>query len=108
MPNGGGGWGGVGSLELGTGAVGYACSPCRKLTGADKRQACHVSLLLTRRVGDGVGLQEKATAGAVAVAESTSGKAQALGRVVGTLCVLTARDGDARSGMLASWVSQAS
>ena len=53
-------------------------------------------------------LQEKATAGAVAVAESTSGKAQALGRVVGTLCVLTARDGDARSGMLASWVSQAS
>ncbi|GAB4823919.1 hypothetical protein N2152v2_010965 [Parachlorella kessleri] len=50
-------------------------------------------------------LKEKATAGAVAVAESTSGKAQALGRVVGTLCVLTARDGDARSGMLASWAS---
>lgn len=52
--------------------------------------------------------QEKATAGNVSVAESASSKAQALGRVVGTLCVLTARDGDARSGMLASWVSQAS
>ncbi|KAL3701994.1 hypothetical protein R1sor_020016 [Riccia sorocarpa] len=33
---------------------------------------------------------------------------QAVGRVVGSLCVLTARSGDAESAMLASWVSQAS
>eukprot|EP00898_Chlorokybus_atmophyticus_P006258 jgi/Chlat1/6633/Chrsp482S06111 len=33
---------------------------------------------------------------------------QAVGRIVGALCVLTAHDGDAESGMLASWVSQAS
>lgn len=44
----------------------------------------------------------------MAVAESTSARAQALGRVVGTLCVLTARDGDATGAMLASWVTQAS
>jgi hypothetical protein len=29
-----------------------------------------------------------------------------MGRVVGSLCVVAARDGDAESGMLASWVSQ--
>lgn len=34
--------------------------------------------------------------------------AQATGRVVGALCVLMARDGDAEGGMLASWISQAS
>jgi hypothetical protein len=33
---------------------------------------------------------------------------QAVGRVVGSLCVLSARVGDAESAMLASWVSQAS
>lgn len=33
---------------------------------------------------------------------------QAVGRVVGALCVLSAKDGDAESAMLASWVSQAS
>lgn len=37
-----------------------------------------------------------------------SGKALAMGRVVGSLCVLTAKDGDAEGAMLASWVSQAS
>lgn len=37
-----------------------------------------------------------------------TGAQQALGRVVGSLTVLSARDGDARSGMLASWISQAS
>ncbi len=31
-----------------------------------------------------------------------------MGRVLGSLCVLTSRDDDAESGMLASWVSQAS
>ncbi|MBR8837398.1 MAG: diflavin flavoprotein [Stigonema ocellatum SAG 48.90 = DSM 106950] len=33
---------------------------------------------------------------------------QAVGRVVGALCVFTAKQGDVSSGMLASWVSQAS
>ena len=40
------------------------------------------------------------------MAETASGEAQALGRVVGSLCVLTAKDGDAQGAMLASWVSQ--
>ena len=42
------------------------------------------------------------------MAESASGPALAAGRVVGSLCVLTARAGDAESAMVASWVSQAS
>lgn len=33
---------------------------------------------------------------------------QAVGRVIGSLCVLTAKEGDVSSAMLASWVSQAS
>ncbi|NJK28847.1 MAG: flavin oxidoreductase [Acaryochloridaceae cyanobacterium CSU_3_4] len=32
---------------------------------------------------------------------------QAVGRIVGSLCILTAKQGDVMSGMLASWVSQA-
>lgn len=36
------------------------------------------------------------------------GVAQAVGRVVGSLCVLSAKSGDAKQIMLASWVSQAS
>jgi flavorubredoxin/flavin reductase (DIM6/NTAB) family NADH-FMN oxidoreductase RutF len=32
---------------------------------------------------------------------------QAVGRIIGSLCVLTAKQGDVTSGMLASWVSQA-
>ena len=36
------------------------------------------------------------------------GKEQAVGRIIGSLCVMTARKGDAQSAMLASWVSQAS
>lgn len=31
-----------------------------------------------------------------------------MGRVLGSLCVLTSKDDDAESGMLASWISQAS
>ena len=41
-------------------------------------------------------------------ADTGSGVQQAMGRVLGSLCVLTSRDDDAESGMLASWVSQAS
>jgi flavorubredoxin/flavin reductase (DIM6/NTAB) family NADH-FMN oxidoreductase RutF len=33
---------------------------------------------------------------------------QAVGRIIGSLCVVTAKQGDVTSGMLASWVSQAS
>lgn len=33
--------------------------------------------------------------------------AQAVGRIVGSLCIVTARKGDLQSAMLASWVSQA-
>lgn len=35
-----------------------------------------------------------------------TGVEQAVGRLLGTLCVVTARDGDASSAMLASWISQ--
>ena len=46
----------------------------------------------------------------IAVAETASGKALAVARVLGSLCVLTARDGEgegaAEGAMLASWVSQ--
>jgi len=48
-----------------------------------------------------------ATSGSAAAVGASSG-VQALGRVVGSLCVLTAKQGDAVSGMVASWVSQAS
>jgi flavorubredoxin/flavin reductase (DIM6/NTAB) family NADH-FMN oxidoreductase RutF len=54
----------------------------------------------------------RAAAGAEADADAgaaggAAAAAAALGRVVGSLCVLTARSGDAESAMLASWVSQA-
>lgn len=37
----------------------------------------------------------------------TEATAQAVGRILGSLCVLTTQKEDVRSGMLASWVSQA-
>lgn len=52
--------------------------------------------------------KERNAAEKLSAAESASASALAVGRVVGSLCVLTARDGDAQSAMLASWVSQAS
>ncbi|KAG2496624.1 hypothetical protein HYH03_005445 [Edaphochlamys debaryana] len=39
---------------------------------------------------------------------NASGPQLAMGRVIGSLCVLTSKDEDAASAMLASWVSQAS
>jgi len=33
---------------------------------------------------------------------------QAVGRLIGSLCAVTARDEDAQSAMLASWISQVS
>lgn len=41
-------------------------------------------------------------------AAAATGAEQAVGRVLGSLCVVTASDGDAQSAMLASWISQAS
>jgi flavorubredoxin/flavin reductase (DIM6/NTAB) family NADH-FMN oxidoreductase RutF len=42
------------------------------------------------------------------VEAQTDRTGQAVGRVTGSLCVLTARDGNANIGLLTSWVSQAS
>jgi flavin reductase (DIM6/NTAB) family NADH-FMN oxidoreductase RutF len=57
------------------------------------------------------GARQRSAAAARAVTSQREAEANAaaaaLGRVVGSLCVLTARSGDAESGMLASWVSQA-
>ena len=39
-------------------------------------------------------------------AGGASGVEQAVGRLVGSMCVVTGRDEDAESAMLASWVSQ--
>jgi hypothetical protein len=39
-------------------------------------------------------------------ASKASSTEQALGRVVGALCAITAREDDAQSAMLASWISQ--
>jgi len=41
-------------------------------------------------------------------AQAASNVEQAVGRIVGSLCVVTAKQGGVSSGMLASWVSQAS
>eukprot|EP00897_Mesotaenium_endlicherianum_P006389 jgi/Mesen1/5779/ME000293S04930 len=66
-------------------------------SGTDLAQA--VKKLKKKAVKDGAGAQFSA---------STSSVEQAVGRVVGSLCVVTAKSGDAESAMLASWVSQAS
>lgn len=42
------------------------------------------------------------------VSDSDKGTGQAVGKIVGSLCVVSAKKGDAESAMLASWVSQAS
>ena len=39
-------------------------------------------------------------------ASKASGTEQAVGRLVGALCAITARDDNAQSAMLASWISQ--
>ena len=42
----------------------------------------------------------------VATGTRASATEQAVGRLVGAMCAITARDGDAQSAMLASWISQ--
>ena len=39
-------------------------------------------------------------------AEKATETEQAVGRLVGALCAITAKDDDAESAMLASWISQ--
>jgi flavorubredoxin/flavin reductase (DIM6/NTAB) family NADH-FMN oxidoreductase RutF len=52
--------------------------------------------------------RERSVAQKLAAADVADGPAVAMGRVIGSLCAVTARDGDAAGAMLASWVSQAS
>jgi hypothetical protein len=49
--------------------------------------------------------KEQGTMGSMA-AVTASGPQLAMGRVVSSLCVVTAKDEDYATGMLASWVSQ--
>ena len=63
---------------------------------------------LAQSIKKGLRRRERVAAEKLGAAETASATSLAVGRVVGSLCVLTAKDGDARSGMLASWVSQAS
>lgn len=49
--------------------------------------------------------KEQGSMGSMA-AVTASGPQLAMGRVVGSLCVITARDEDYSTGMIASWVSQ--
>lgn len=51
--------------------------------------------------------KEQGSMGSMA-AVTASGPQLAMGRVVGSLCVVTAKDEDYATGMIASWVSQAS
>lgn len=50
--------------------------------------------------------REAAAAPGVKAATVANGAQLAAGRVVGSLCVLTAKDEDANAAMLASWVAQ--
>lgn len=67
-------------------------------SGVDLAQAVHKAMKVQERQA---GSSQVKTGGA-------SGVEQAVGRLVGSLCVVTGRDEDAESAMLASWVSQAS
>jgi flavorubredoxin/flavin reductase (DIM6/NTAB) family NADH-FMN oxidoreductase RutF len=51
---------------------------------------------------------KRATKKAVVSRQPASNVEQAVGRIVGSLCVVTAIQGEVKTGMLASWVTQAS
>jgi len=63
---------------------------------------------IAQKIKKEIRLKERTAAVKMAAAENASGAVLATGRIIGSLCVLTARDGDAQGAMLASWVSQAS
>jgi flavorubredoxin/flavin reductase (DIM6/NTAB) family NADH-FMN oxidoreductase RutF len=79
-----------------------------KPTESALRAAEEAGTDLAQAVKKNLRRKERTAAASASVAESASGGAQALGRVVGSLCVVTAAGGGAASAMLASWVSQAS
>ncbi|KAL4448068.1 hypothetical protein ABPG75_005287 [Micractinium tetrahymenae] len=82
---------------------------CKFKPTSQTLQLCEESGLdLAQEVKRAQKRKERLAAAKLSVAETASGKALALGRVLGSLCVLTAKDGDAQGAMLASWVSQAS
>lgn len=51
---------------------------------------------------------KRAAKKAVVAKQPATNAEQAVGRIVGSLCVVTATQGDVKTGMLASWVTQAS
>ncbi|KAK9827610.1 hypothetical protein WJX81_005946 [Elliptochloris bilobata] len=53
-------------------------------------------------------VKEKQASSGGSTSTRASATEQAVGRLVGAMCAVTARDGDAQSAMLASWISQAS
>jgi len=63
---------------------------------------------LAQQIKKNARVKERGAAVKIAAAENASGMLLSVGRIIGSLCVLTAKDGDVESGMLASWVSQAS
>jgi flavin reductase (DIM6/NTAB) family NADH-FMN oxidoreductase RutF len=63
---------------------------------------------LAQQIKKNARIKEKTAAQKMSAAENASGMLLSVGRIIGSLCVLTARDGEVESGMLASWVSQAS
>ena len=63
---------------------------------------------LAQQIKKNARVKERTAAVKIAAAENASGMLLSVGRIIGSLCVLTAKDGEVESGMLASWVSQAS
>ncbi|KAF8073046.1 dfa6 [Scenedesmus sp. PABB004] len=108
------GWSGeaVDEMEakLKDGGYGFAFKPIKvkfKPTATDlttcEQSGRDLAVQVKRRLKN----RERSSAGSMA-AVAASGAQLAMGRVVGSLCVVTSRDEEAVSAMLASWVSQAS
>lgn len=77
-------------------------SPLQDLTTCEQ-SGRDLSLLVKRRLKN----KERGSTSSMA-AVAASGAQLAMGRVVGSLCVVASRDEEAVSAMLASWVSQVS
>jgi len=108
------GWSGeaVDEMEakLKDGGYGFAFNPIKvkfKPTTKDLSTCEQSGRDLAVQVKRRLKTKEQGSMGSMA-AVTASGPQLAMGRVVGSLCVVTARDEDYTTGMLASWVSQAS
>jgi flavin reductase (DIM6/NTAB) family NADH-FMN oxidoreductase RutF len=108
------GWSGeaVDEMEakLKDGGYGFAFKPIKvkfKPTATDLATCEQSGRDLAVQVKRRLKLREKGSASSMA-AVAASGAQLAMGRVIGSLAVVTARDEEAVSAMLASWVSQAS